>query len=80
MRCAHYAGFGALSRTAGSWIREVTHSYGAGLYFLGVLGLVAAALMPLVVTARFGGKGALRRGILVHDSATGAACLSRAMQ
>ncbi|HEX8754861.1 MAG TPA: hypothetical protein VF745_00870 [Steroidobacteraceae bacterium] len=57
MRCAHYAGFGALSRTAGSWIREVTHSYGAGLYFLGVLGLVAAALMPLVVTARFGGKG-----------------------
>lgn len=48
------------------WIHEVTHSYGAGLYFLGGLGLVAAALMPLVVTARFGGA----RRTAVIESAT----------
>lgn len=35
------------------WIREVTHSYEGGLYFLGGLALVAAALTPLVINARF---------------------------
>lgn len=36
------------------WIREVTHSYEAGLYFLGGLALSAAVLTLIVVNARFG--------------------------
>jgi MFS transporter, ACS family, tartrate transporter len=36
------------------WIREVTGSYEAGLYFLGGLALVAAVLTLIVVNARFG--------------------------
>lgn len=35
------------------WIRETTHSYQSGLYFLGLLALIAAALTLLVVNARF---------------------------
>ena len=35
------------------WIREVTNSYEAGLYFLGGLALVAAVLTSLSVNARF---------------------------
>ena len=36
------------------WIREVTNSYEAGLYFLGGLALVAGVLTLIMVNARFG--------------------------
>ena len=36
------------------WIRDVTKSYEAGLYFLGGLALVAGVLTLIVVNARFG--------------------------
>ena len=36
------------------WIREVTNSYEAGLYFLGGLALVAGVLTLIIVNARFG--------------------------
>ena len=36
------------------WIREVTKSYEAGLYFLGGLALVAGVLTLIIVNARFG--------------------------
>ena len=36
------------------WIREVTKSYEAGLYFLGGLALVAGVLTLIMVNARFG--------------------------
>ncbi|MCS3448473.1 MULTISPECIES: MFS transporter [Bradyrhizobium] len=35
------------------WIKDSTQSYQAGLYFLAVLTLIAAALTPFVVNARF---------------------------
>jgi nitrate/nitrite transporter NarK len=35
------------------WIRDATHSYEAGLYFLAALAFVAAALAPIVVSSRF---------------------------
>jgi len=35
------------------WIRDQTHSYEAGLYFLAALSFVAAVLAPIVVNARF---------------------------
>jgi MFS transporter, ACS family, tartrate transporter len=35
------------------WIREVTKSYEAGLYFLGGLALAAAVLTLIIVNARF---------------------------
>ena len=36
------------------WIREVTKSYEAGLYFLGGLALVAGVLTLIIVNTRFG--------------------------
>jgi len=36
------------------WIRDTTHSYEAGLYFLAGLALLGAVLTPVVVTARLG--------------------------
>lgn len=35
------------------WMRDATHGYQMGLYFLGGLSLVAAALTPLVINAHF---------------------------
>jgi nitrate/nitrite transporter NarK len=35
------------------WIKDSTHSYEAGLYFLAGLSLLATALTPIVVDARF---------------------------
>jgi ACS family tartrate transporter-like MFS transporter len=35
------------------WIRETTHSYEAGLYFLAALTFVAAVLAPIIVSSRF---------------------------
>jgi len=44
---------GFIGPYAVGWIREVTKSYEAGLYFLGGLALVAAILTLIVVNARF---------------------------
>ncbi|QIG93907.1 MULTISPECIES: MFS transporter [unclassified Bradyrhizobium] len=35
------------------WIKDATHSYEAGLYFLAVLTFVAAVLAPIIVSSRF---------------------------
>ena len=45
---------GFVGPTMVGWIREVTGSFEAGLYFLGGLALVAAILTLVVVNARFG--------------------------
>jgi ACS family tartrate transporter-like MFS transporter len=45
---------GFVGPTRVGWIREVTGSFEAGLYFLGGLALVAAILTLAVVNARFG--------------------------
>jgi ACS family tartrate transporter-like MFS transporter len=45
---------GFVGPTMVGWIREVTGSFEAGLYFLGGLALVAAILTLAVVNARFG--------------------------
>src|SRR5215207_3070040 len=45
---------GFVGPTMVGWIREVTGSFEAGLYFLGGLALVAAVLTLVVVNARFG--------------------------
>ncbi|WP_456815044.1 MFS transporter [Bradyrhizobium sp. USDA 4529] len=42
------------------WIKESTHSFEAGIYFLAALSILGAAITPIVVNARF--VGAPRAG------------------